>query len=352
MKVWVDILTPKQANFFGPLRDRLVRAGHEVQATTREYQQVNQLIALRGIEAKVVGRHGGADLAQKVLESARRVELLTKLMIEEKPDIAISFSSPEAARAAFGLGMPHFCVSDSPHAVAVSKLAVPISRKLFTPRIIPKQAWRRYGIQSKDIIRYNALDPAVWLRHFRPNGSILDSLGVQAGRPLVVVRPEEEQAAYLASQRDGGHTVVETIKHLLTRDFAEIVALARYGTQVERLASEFRGKIRLVENVIDSTSLLHYTSAFVGGGGTMSAEAALIGVPTISCFPGQPTLVDRYLMRRGLMERITEPERIARRVADLASDQQLRSIHAKRAHQLLESMEDPLEIIVERLERS
>ena len=44
MKVWIDILTPKQANFFGELHHRLNAKGHKTVLTTREYREVNELL--------------------------------------------------------------------------------------------------------------------------------------------------------------------------------------------------------------------------------------------------------------------------------------------------------------------
>lgn len=146
MKVWLDVLTPKQANFFGELQRRLSAKGFKTLLTTREYREVNELLELRSIKAIEVGRHGGGELSNKLVESSKRVSALAKVVEEERPEVAISFSSPEAARVAFGLKIPHYCISDSPHAEAVCKLTVPLSEKLFTPWVIPLYAWKKYGM--------------------------------------------------------------------------------------------------------------------------------------------------------------------------------------------------------------
>jgi predicted glycosyltransferase len=39
----------------------------------------------------------------------------------------------------------------------------------------------------------------------------------------------------------------------------------------------------------------------IGAGGTMTREAALMGVPTVSLFAGQRPAVDAWLERQGLM---------------------------------------------------
>ncbi len=66
MKVWLDVLTPKQANLFAELHDRLNAKGCKVLVTTRHYREVNELLELRKLKASKVGRHGGANLKDKL----------------------------------------------------------------------------------------------------------------------------------------------------------------------------------------------------------------------------------------------------------------------------------------------
>jgi predicted glycosyltransferase len=48
----------------------------------------------------------------------------------------------------------------------------------------------------------------------------------------------------------------------------------------------------------------------LGAGGTMTREAALLGVPTLSLFAGPPPGVDRSLEQHGALRRITEVDQI------------------------------------------
>jgi predicted glycosyltransferase len=41
----------------------------------------------------------------------------------------------------------------------------------------------------------------------------------------------------------------------------------------------------------------------IGAGGTMNREAALLGTPVISCYPGKQLSVDTYYINKGLMKR-------------------------------------------------
>ncbi|MEM3589579.1 MAG: DUF354 domain-containing protein [Candidatus Bathyarchaeia archaeon] len=336
--MWLDVLTPKQANMLGILADRLSGAGAEVKITARRYRELTQLLRIRGIKAKILGEHGGGDLYSKLTASAERVLLLTKFAKRFAPDLAVSFSSPECARVAFGLGVGHYCISDSPHAVAVSKLTIPISEKLFSPKVIPKAAWERYGMPRDSIIQYDALDPAAWIKARSPK------LATEDG--LVVFRPEEARAAYLLREGSDLAFIKEFLKRLLELDARAKVLIAPRYDPAEFLVLEraFRN-VSILRSVVDGVELLRRASAFVGRGGTMTAEAALMGVPTISCYPSAPTFVERYLIRVGLVRRIMDPKRAAEAAAKVLRDPSHRAKMGELASELLSKMEDPIEVI-------
>ena len=354
MKVWLDILTPKQANFLGELQHRLIGKGFKTFVTTREYREVNELLELKALKATQVGRHGGGELKEKLLESSQRISALTGLLENERPDVAISFSSPEAARVAFGLQIPHYCISDSPHAEAVCKLTIPFSEKLFTPWLIPVRAWTRYGITSRDVVRYRALDPTVWLTGYKGDTKALDQLKVDLSKPVLVVRTPEEFAAYLSNRSSSlSSKVTDIIGKILDieGEDLQIVILPRYDVQGERLRKRFGNRVIVPSHIVDAIPLLRAASVFVGGGGTMTAEAALLGVPAISYYPGDPTFVERFLINYGLVERVLDPGRIAQRAIAISKSGDFREFYQKKSAKLVRSMEDPLRVIIHRVFR-
>jgi len=197
MLVWLDLLTPKQVNFLGVLSSRLEARGHSVFRTTRRYKEVNELLRQKNLNAVSVGKHGGRSLEGKLTASAQRISQLSKMINRLKPDLSVAFASPEAARVAFGLAIPHYTINDSPHATAVARLTIPLAAKLFSPSLISKRVWQKLGASREMIIQYNALDPMGWLRTFIPNPAILSELNLDVSEPVVVLRLEEAFAAYL-----------------------------------------------------------------------------------------------------------------------------------------------------------
>jgi predicted glycosyltransferase len=348
MRVWIDALTPKQANLFSVLVSRLFAEGHEVLVTTRHYREVEQLLQLRGTKATVIGRHGGSDLASKVVESSKRAAELAEFMKNRTPDIAISYCSPEAARVAYGLRIPHYVVCDSPHAEAVCRLTLPLSRHLFTPRAVPKSAWKRYGVSSSEIIQYDALDPVVWIRQYAP-ALVSGEMSAQEERtPIILMRTEEDYASYLLTPR-AKESIITQLAPQLSKLGAQVVVLPRYEKQIERLTEELAGVASVPPKVVDALALLARCSVFVGAGGTMSAEAALMGVPTISCYPSDPTYVDKFLFKLRLAQRVLSVDRAVAKVRAVLRDPELVVRQRKKAERVVAKMDDPLQVVMARL---
>ncbi|KFM17941.1 Lipid-A-disaccharide synthase related glycosyltransferase protein [Marine Group I thaumarchaeote SCGC AAA799-P11] len=160
MKIWIDILTPKQLLFSEPIIEKLGKK-HEILCTSREYGEVKKLAKIRRINLIFIGKHGGKNKTSKLEASIDRMNKITKKIKQFSPDLTISFASPEAARISFGLGVKHIAFCDSPHADAVMRLTIPLIQKLLIPKIISKKEFTKYGIESKNIISYNSIDAAV-----------------------------------------------------------------------------------------------------------------------------------------------------------------------------------------------
>jgi len=167
MKVWIEVLTPKQALFFEPLYRALKREGHEALITTRVYREAEQTLKLKKLRFSVVGRHGGGTAFGKLLASAERITKLANLIQKWRPSVAVSFSSVEASRVAFGLGIPHVAANDSPHSWMVARLTIPLTTFLCCPWIIGRSVWEEFGGPLRRVILYRALDPAAWLKRHR-----------------------------------------------------------------------------------------------------------------------------------------------------------------------------------------
>jgi len=311
---------------------------HNVLCTSRSYDEVSKLAKIRKIDLIYVGKHGGGKKYDKLEASINRIRKLSLLIDKFSPELAISFCSPEAARVSFGLGIRHIAFCDSPHANAVMKLTLPLIQKLLIPWIIPKKEFSKYGIDPKDIIPYKAIDASVTIKR---NRNQKNPLPFKNNKKNILIRVEEEQAAYTTKSRKIIPIINEIVKEF---DGENIVILGRYAEQIINLKKLFGKKANIMKMSFDGKQLLDNTDVFLGSGGTMTAESALLGVPTIS-YNAVPNIVEKYLVKNNLVKRETNPKKITKIIKKFLESSDDNS--KKRARKISSSMEDPIQKLIQ-----
>ncbi len=336
MKIWFDILTPKQYLFFEYFIQKLQKQ-HKILCTSRKYEQVNGIRKFGSINPIIIGKHGGKNNVNKLLASLDRSKLLTKKIEKNGLDLLISFCSPEASRIAFGLGIPHIAFSDSPHANAVMRLALPYATKLLTPWIIPKKDFEGFGIDYKNIINYRTIDAAVIIKNYKKNKQKKSNL-----RKMILIRPEESEAAYITKKSK----TVKIIKKIIEKfpDEQKIV-LSRYKEQTIKLKKIFGASICLLSKPVSGKELLNNVDCFIGSGGTMTAESGLLGIPTVS-FNAIPNRIEDFLVKKRIIVRSENPDRISREIYQSLNSPQIIKKRKENARKLVMSFEDPYQVLL------
>ena len=337
MKIWIDILTPKQLLFSEPIVERLGRK-HDLLCTSREYDEVSKLSKIRHFDLIFVGKHGGGDKESKLKASIERIEKLSRKIKKFKPDLVISYGSPEAARISFGLGIKHIMFCDSPHANAVMKLTLPFIQKLLIPYVISKKEFSKYGINEKDIVQYKAIDAVVTMK--RKINEDVNSPFKNNNRKNILIRVEEEEAAYTSKS-----SKIIPIIQKIVKDYENenIVILGRYTKQIINLQKAIGNKVKIVKMSFDGKYLLNNTDIFIGSGGTMTAESALMGVPTIS-YNAVPNIVEKFLVKKNLVKRETNPNKISNHIKKVF--ERKNSTNQEIAKKIVKEMEDPIEKLI------
>ena len=337
MKIWIDILTPKQLLFSEPIVERLGKK-HNILCTSRKYEEVSKLAKIRHFDLVFVGKHGGGNKKNKLKASIERIDKLSKKIQKFEPEVVISFGSPEAARISFGLGIKHIMFCDSPHANAVMKLTLPLIQKLLIPYVISKKEFSKYGINEKDIVQYKAIDAVVTMQ--REINEKIVSPFKNNNKKNILIRIEEEEASYTSKS----NKIIPIIQKI-ANDFKgeNIVVLGRYTKQIVNLQKVIDSKVKIVKMSFDGKYLLNNTDIFIGSGGTMTAESALMGIPTIS-YNAVPNIVENFLVKKHLVKRESNPSKISnhiKKIFELNNNQE-----QKRAKKIVKEMEDPIEKLI------
>jgi len=311
-----------------------LKKNHSVLCTSRKYNQVTELAKIRKQKLVIIGKHGGAKKYDKLDASLSRSKLLVKKISRFSPDVTLSFCSPEAARISYGLGIKHICFSDSPHAENVMRLVVPLVQKLLIPWIIPKKKFTKFGINQNNIIQYKAIDAATISKRKIKN------IKKTVGKKIILIRLEEDEASYSLKKRP----IIPIVKEIL-KEFSgqEIVIMTRYASQKKYLQQIFQKKIKILSTVVDSKLLLSNADIFIGSGGTMTAESALLGIPTIS-YNAVPNIIEDYLVRKKLVMREINPKKMVSVMKKVFKSSNSRRKNI--AKKMMSSMEDPYPILL------
>ena len=345
MRVWFDLLTPKQILFFGPVIEELQSGGAEVLSTSRRYREVSPLAERAGLELRYVGDRGTRGPEDQLLAATRRQAEMIPIVQEFRPNVAVSIASAVCARVAFGLGIKHVAVNDSPHSEVAGRLSIPLSHHLLCPWVIPYEAWAKFGISRDRVTTYHALDPAAWLKRKPLSGPVPR---LNSRKKTITVRVQESDAPYLSK---ADMTWTDKLLGALLGAFPEtnLVALCRYDFQVAEVRDKFGSRCIVPDVVVSGHGLLSATDLFVGMGGTMNAEAALMGVPTISAFQGT-LYTDRYLEKVGLLEKAFTTSALLSHAKRFLAEGQ-KAGYSRKSKRILDSMEDPVPKIAGFIER-
>jgi predicted glycosyltransferase len=163
-------------------------------------------------------------------------------------------------------------------------------------------------------------------------------------RPTILVRLEESYAPYMmGTDESWPGRVLERLASEF-RSF-RLVALCRYQDQLDKVRRKFGHTFEVPEKVVNGAAMIRSSDVFIGMGGTMTTEAALIGVPTISAFQGSGLYTERYLLSKRLLLKTQSLDTLARYVNKALTDE-YRARCSRDARRVLDSMEDPVQKVV------
>ena len=304
MRVWIDITGPAHVLVFRPLVDVLRARGAEVEITTREFSQNVELLRLHGMEAEAVGRHGGRSRIGKGVTMATRLGALVRWARPRRFDVALAHASHHLTMAARALRIPSSTTFDYEYATVQHQLGCRAATVVLTPEAIPPERLKRYGVRPPKLRQYPGLKEEYYLSDFEPDPGVLDGLGLDRQRVLVVVRTPSDYALY---HRNPSPLFPGLLERLGQDESVQAVVLARTAEQRAEVAARKLPSLVVPEHAVDAQSLIACSDLVVSAGGTMNREAVALGVPVFTTFGGRVGAVDEALLREGRLRQLTDP---------------------------------------------
>jgi predicted glycosyltransferase len=306
---------------FRPLIALLRERGDEVEITARDYAQTLQLLELHGLEATVVGRHGGRSRLGKARSLASRLRALRKWARPRGFDLALAHGSHELTMSARRLGIPSATTHDYEFATLQHQLGMRAATKVVVPDSIPIERLARFGARPPKLLRYPGLKEEYYLSDFEPDSAVPERLGVDRERVLVVLRPPPDVSLY---HRHSNPLFPQTLGFLGNLDTVHAVVLPRTEEQRDYVRELTLPSVIVPDRAVDAQSLIALADVVVSAGGTMNREAAALGVPVYTTYGGRLGGVDEELIRQGRLKPLTDPRALDLHKRDTASGTRVR----------------------------
>jgi uncharacterized protein len=296
VRVWIDITNSPHVPFFRPLIALLRNEGHEVEVTSRAYAQTVELLRLHGIDATVIGEHGGRSRLAKARAMWSRLRALRRWAAGRELDVALAHGSYDLTLTARRLGIPSGTTFDYEFAFAQHQLGARPATRVAIPRAIPADRLTRYGLRPPKLTRYEGLKEEYYLADFEPDRAVVDEVGVDRSRALVVLRPPPDVSLY---HRGANALFPQVLRATGSREDIHAVVLPRTAEQAAAIAELALPSVLVPERALDAQSLVAFADLVVSAGGTMNREAVALGVPVYTLFAGRLGGVDEELVRTG-----------------------------------------------------
>ena len=304
MKVWVDMTASAHVLVFRPLIKLLRERGDEVDITARDYAQTLQLLELHGLEATVIGHHGGRSRLGKARSLASRLHVLRKWARSRDFELALAHGSHELTLSARRLGIPSATTHDYEFAMLQHQLGMRAATKVVVPDSIPGERLERFGVKPPKLLRYPGLKEEYYLADFEPDAQVLARWQIDTDRILVVLRPPPDVSLY---HRHSNPLFPQTLDHLGRLENVQAVVLPRTDAQRDYVRELELPSVLVPDRAVDAQSLIALADIVVSAGGTMNREAAALGVPVYTTYGGRLGGVDEELIRQGRLKPLTDP---------------------------------------------
>lgn len=286
MKIWIDITNTPHVNVLMPIIRHLEKK-HELIFTARDFSETLPLLRKNGIEPVILGEYKGKSRINKVFGLIGRMyQLLRKI---PSFDISLSLGGNYTATVSRLRNKPSIVFSDND--ISFKTPAYKFGSHFIFPSYFDSaDLSRKYGIKPFQIHKFEGFKEDIYIADYSPDPDFLKQLPFT---DFITIRPENLKASYVP--KDSTTIVPELFKIFRNEN---ILYLPRYSE--EKQYAEGYKNIFIPAGPLPGLDVCYYTKVMLTGAGTFAREAALLGTPAVSFFPGDEFLtVDKIMQEKG-----------------------------------------------------
>ena len=301
MKIWFDADNAPHVLVMKPLAEELTRRGHIVAFTARDRADTCQLLDMYGLSCTRVGGAYGRSSLAKAMGTVGRALQLAKRMRKWRADISFGHGSRSLPIASRLLGIPSITMYD--YEWVNPAIFNGFCTRILLPEAITVERCAEAGIDSGKVAFYPGFKENLYLSDIEPDPAIAAELGLTDGKIRVLLRPPATTAHYHNPESE--EILKALLAMLLENKDVELVWVPRTPELNALVEGRHAARVIVPRRVYPGPQLILAMSMVVGGGGTMTREAAILGVPSCSFFRGRPGKVDERLVEMGALKTLS-----------------------------------------------
>lgn len=290
MKIWIDFINTPQVSFWVPFIRELKIDNHEIVLTCRDSGNTIALLQQNNLEYTIIGNKVGKSLWQKIVLFPQRLYQLHSFIRRVKPDVAVSQSSfyqPIVARA---LGVKCLYTNDNEHAKG-NLLGFLFANKVILPIALQQEKFTHSWFLKSKVFFYPSVKEAIYLSQ---QPELLDL--IKHKKDTIYFRPEPWSAQYYNGPLNFFDQTI-----LKLAEGYKIIILPRDNNQVKHYQQLKFKKVVVAAKPLKLPVIVSNCLLFIGAGGSMTRELAVLGVPVISIYQANLLCVDKFLVDNGNM---------------------------------------------------
>lgn len=291
MKIWIDFINTPQVSFWVPFIKEFKSDNHTIVLTCRDSGNTVELLKQNNLEFQVIGERVGKGIIQKLMFFPKRLIKLYAFVSKNKPDVAASQSSFYQPIVARFLGIPCLYTNDNEHASGNLSGFI-FAKKVILPKALSNEGFTKHWPLRSKVSFYPSVKEAIYLSQ---QPKLIQS--ISENKSVIYFRPEPWSAQYY----DGPLNFFDEILLNLGVDY-KIIVLPRDKNQLNHYLQEKFSRIAVAEKPLKLKDIISDCKLFIGAGGSMTRELAVLGIPVISIYQAEMLCVDKYLAEKGRMK--------------------------------------------------
>jgi hypothetical protein len=300
--IWFDFDNSPHVPVLLPIVKETRYRGYKTILTARDKSETKELLSLNNEKFKVIGKSFPKNKFLKIyytFERALKLIYYLKKNVNKKLIMSVTHGSRSALLASWLIRIPSVMLTDYEYANSI--FGNIFATKFLMPKLFTKDRLKEAGILINKVDFYPGIKEQIYINSNLKKENVLECFGIDKSKIIITFRPPSIIAHYHNPESE---IIMREIFNKISqyKDKIFIIILPRTKEQGEDISNFVRRESiphLIPEKPLNGIDLILSSDLVLGGGGTMTREAAVLGVPSYSFFKGPKGAVDEFLEKNG-----------------------------------------------------